>query len=222
MRQFYTNNPTDCLRLGDVVSGFSIATPSSDRLVKTDDTPHNLVITVVRPRYLVVMTPCCSIENGVVVLAPLANLRPAFFQNPHFVQDLARINRKVHPKDSVPPISWDALTPEQKAVKLNLDPGYVFLDCFVYEPHDFLPRYSVKKGKMAWETEHYMVDFKAMYRFECKMIRRENKNTPVPDGCNKLLELTAAARKELRDKLTYFFSRPADEDLDELLTQSAT
>jgi hypothetical protein len=216
MSQFYTNEPTNCLRLGDVVRGFAIATPKSDRLVESEDTPRDLVISVDRPRYLVVMTPCCSIEEGSVVLAPLGKVRHGFFKNPHFEEDLTRINRKVAPKDSLSPFVWEKLLPEEKTAKLNEAPGYVVFDCFVYEPHGLLRHYHVKTGKTDCETGHYMVDFKTMYRFECKMIRREKKNTPVPEGCNKLLQLTAAARKELRDKLTYFFSRPATEDLDEL------
>jgi len=217
MSQFYTSSPADCLRLGDVVSGFPIATPKSDRLVEGEGTPRNLIISVDRPKYLVVMTPCCSIEKGAVVLAPLGKLHHGFFQNPYFAEDFTRLNRKVPPKNSLPPLAWENLSPEEKAARLNEDAGYVLLEYFVYEPHGFLPRYRVKKDKTEWETGHYMVDFKTMYRFECKMIRRENQNTRVPEGCNKLLQLTAPARNELRHKFTYFFSRIPEEDRSELL-----
>jgi hypothetical protein len=216
MSEFYTTSPTDSLRLGDVVSGFTLVTPKSSRLVESEDMPRDFVIAVHEPRYLVVMTPCCSIEDGAVVLAPLSRVRHAFFRNPYFEEDLTRINRKVAPKDSMPSHGWERLKPEQKTARLNEDPGYVFLDCFIYQPHSLLARYHLRKEKMEWETGHYMVDFKAMYRFECALIRRENQVAPVPEGCRKLLQLTAMARKELRDKLTYFFSRPAEEDLREL------
>ena len=217
MSQFYTSSPMDCLRLGDVVSGFPIATPKSDRLVEGEGTPRNLIISVDQPKYLVVMTPCCSIEKGAVVLAPLGKLHHGFFKNPHFTEDFTRLNRKVAPENSLPPFAWEQLSSEEKAAKLNEGAGYAFRDYFVYEPHDFLPPYRVKKEKAEWETRYYIVDFKTMYRFECNMIRRENQNTPVPEGCNKLLQLTVVARNELRDKFTDLFSRIPEEDRGELL-----
>ncbi|MHB1037866.1 MAG: hypothetical protein ACYC0Y_24845 [Pirellulales bacterium] len=213
MCDFYTNRPEPGLRLGDVITGFPVTTPQAHRLTDSDDAPRSLVITVDQPRFLVVMTPCCSIEDGSVVLAPLNMVRSAFFMNPYFDADLTRINRRVTSKDSLPPIAWEQMKPEQRAAKLNEEPGLVFLECFVYAPHPLLPLYTLRKNAWTKETGHYLVDFKTLYRLECSLIKR---NAPAPTGCNKLLQLTANARKEMRDKLTYFFSRPAKEDLAEM------
>jgi len=207
MRQFYDSNPESALRLGDIVTGFPVTVPNA--VVGSQEDELNLSIRVTQPSFSVVMTPCCSIEAEAVTLAPLMQVRPAFFKSPYFTEDLTRINRIVEAKHSYPPQAWETMSPELKAEKLGQEPGYVFLECFIFAQHGLLPVYTVKIGKWQEDTGCYMVDFKALYRFESKQIRRD---AALPSG-NKILQLTAEARRDLREKLTFYFSRPAREDL---------
>ena len=214
MGRFYESKPDVALRLGDVVQGFPVTVPNAVLGSGVDEL--NLNIRVIQPRFLVVMTPCCSIEGEAMTLAPLTKVRPAFFKNPYLAEDLTRINRNVKPKDSYPPEAWDKMSAETKAERLSQEPGYVFLDCFVFAQHDLLPVYTTKLGKWQTQTGYYMVDFKGLYRFESKQIQRDQA---PPSGC-KILQLSAVVRKDLREKLTYYFSRPAREDMAALQSQS--
>ena len=208
MSDFYNETPDKTLRFGDVISGFQIAVPQAN-----DPCPikHNdWIIKVSRPSYAVVMTPCCSIENESVSLAPLFNIRPAFLKNDFFKEDLTRINDVVPGEHSVSSHVWKhSLPPERQQALLSQKPSYVSVECFIYASHDLLEEYVLntkEHGKV--NLKHYMVDFKTIYRVECDKIKRDRD---APKGI-KLLELTVQTRQLLRNKLVQYYSREADED----------
>jgi hypothetical protein len=209
---FYSDQPEQSLRFGDVVTGFQAAVPHIHR-PGPDAANLELSILVTRPQFFVVMTPCCSIEDKSISLAPLLAVRPAFFKNQFLREDLTRINSpEIPPEKSVPSEAWEKFTPEQKAATLAQAPGYVFLDCFVYESNPLFPEYELKQRGWSEKSRHRMVDFKQIFRVECGLVARDK---PAPEG-TKMLQLNAWARGLLRDKLAKFFSRVPEEDVLEL------
>jgi hypothetical protein len=202
---FYDNQPEKTLRLGDVITGFQVATPQVHQPFAEKS---EWTIAVAKPPYLVVMTPCCSIEKKGLVLAPLTPIRPVFLMNEHFAEDLTRINREVVPEKSVPIEVWEKrLPPERKEEMLAMGPSYAFRDCFVYDQHDLLRPYTLN-SKPPKETSFYMVDFKCTYRIDCNLIDRDV--APPPEM--KILQLSVPTRDELRRKLAMYFGRIPKED----------
>lgn len=207
MQPFYADNPSKIFRLGDVITGFHSAEVEMD--IPHDDAT-GLQIRVTRPKFFGVMTPCCSIENKVISVAPLVPLRHKFFDNPHLFEDFTRLNSRIEPQNTLPPIAWSNLTPEQRTDLLARGQSYIFIECFVYAPNAVLGTYPLKKGTQAWpEVGHWMLDFKSIFKIDCGQIER---NREAPAGI-KLLELRIPARSELREKLAYFFGRVPDEDI---------
>jgi len=204
---FYTDQLSSILRFGDVVTGFQLTALRVDS-PGASASQLDLKIHVTRPPYFAVMTPCCSIEMQSISLAPLTEVRHSFFSVPRFEEDLTRINVPMLADQAIPPKRWESMSPGEKSELLAKGPSYVFYECFVYEPHDVFRTYELKKGKLAWNVKHRMVDFKTIFRVECVHIDR---NRDAPSGI-KLLQMTTAARAQLRDKLTYYFGRNADEE----------
>lgn len=208
MSAFYAEPPSQIFRLGDIVTGFQHPAFQIDK-PGSDEIDTHLKIHLTRPLYFAVMTPCCSIENQCISLAPLIELRHKFFEFPRLVEDMTRLNITMKPEESLPPKAWDNLPLEQKGELLAKGDSYIFLQYFVYQPHAFLKPYALKKGSQVWPDIGYrMVDFKQTFRVDCSQIER---NRPAPVG-TKLLELSIAARSQLRDKLAHFFGRMPDED----------
>ena len=59
-----------------------------------------------------------------------------------------------------------------------------------------------------------MIDFRKIYSLNCNMVKRESELTEAdrPLIESKRLELSVDTRKLLRDKISYYFWRPAPED----------
>lgn len=207
MPAFYAENHSAVLRFGDVVVGFPVVIPATHEKDSAARTA-TWSIAVTRPAHLVVMTPCCSIEDKRIILAPLLPLRPAFFRNPFFAEDPTRINGKVPAEKSVPPEVWSHLLPEEQTKRLALGVLYVFDECFVYPPHALLDSYKLDRPGGAQQVGHYMLDFKTIYPVECKLV---NRGAAPPAGM-KLLQLSIPARQALREKTSLFFGRVAEED----------
>jgi hypothetical protein len=205
---FYTDQPTKNLRFGDVVTGFQLAALHMDIPTNAESSP-DLKIHLTRPQYFAVMTPCCSIEMQSFSIAPLVQVRSAFFAVPYFAEDLSRINVPAQPEKAVPPQHWDNLSAEEQLELVNQGLAYAFYDCFVYEPADLFTAYTVRKKKESWTTGHRLVDFKSIFRVECAQIERDRD---APGGI-KVYELTTLTRAQLRDKLTAYFGRNADAEI---------
>lgn len=201
---FYLDPPTKELRFGDVVTGFQHPTVRID----SPDLEVNLRISVTRPQYFAIMTPCCNIELKSFSLAPLESVRDALLKRPRLHENLSLINTPFVPKDGYTPEEIEKMDRDKQAELVSLPSAYSFLECFIYEPNPLFPKYEVKRAKQTWPNlQHRMVDFKSIFRVDCSLIEREQE---APSNV-KVAELTVTARAQLRDKLTYYFSRDADE-----------
>ena len=91
-----------------------------------------------------------------------------------------------------------------------MEPGgsYAFVDFFVYAPHGLLPTYTIRWNGEDRAIGHYRIDFRKMYKVDCDEVV-DPKNTPKRV---KRLQLSIDVRKQLREKLSHYFGRPARED----------
>ena len=205
---FYSEDPDKAFRLGDILQGFVFASTK----IESPSSLSNYSIDVSIPEYAVILTPCCSISEKVITLTPLLPLRGAFFKNPYFVEDLTRLNRLISPENSLPPVDWGRLPPEEKQKRLAEGEAYAFVDLFIYGNHDLLPSYAISRKEGNIDTNCYMIDFKKTYHINCDKILSP-KQVPLEA---KYLQLSIGTRKELRDKLTNYIQRIPDEDKDYL------
>lgn len=202
---FYQERMDEALRFGDVLMGFVIASPT----IKKPDAIEAYEIAIEIPSYCAVLSPCCSIGHKTISLSPLIRVRWKFFENPYFKKDLTRINREMKPEQAHSPQEWDGLPMERKQDKLKEGIGYALYDFFIYEKHDLLPKYELRGGgSETIETNYYMIDFKNIYRVSCNRINSA-KDSPLDTKC---LQLSIQTRKQLREKMAYYFHRPAPED----------
>ena len=208
---FYVTEPSKSLRMGDVVQGFVIAFPKVD-------TPDNQLIetysvTLNHPKYAAILTPCCSIENKEVLLAPLKKLKRSFYDNEYFYEDMTRINKMMSPKESMSATKWSSLGDDELRRRFNGDLTsltYAFKEIFIYDHHGLLEQYDLKHGNNCISCGFYMISFRDITRIECSAITRNIENCPG----FKLLEIAATARRDLREKMADYFGRPANEDIE--------
>lgn len=202
---FYQDEIDNALRFGDVLKGFILAESN----LKEPDPKEKYKIEINLPDYCVILSPCCSIGQKVISLSPLLPIKSSFFENPYFAEDLKRINRKMNPEQSVSPAIWESFSPEEKQKRLNEGYNYAVLEIFIYEEKDFFPKYVVKKkGGGEIETNCYMIDFRNTYKISCDKINSA-RDAPLNTKC---LQISIQTRSELRDKIAYYYSRPAPED----------
>jgi hypothetical protein len=195
------------LRFGDVLSGFFASTPSIHKPPLSGDMSFSVEISN-SPHY-VLLSPCCSIADKVVLLTPLIPVRAAFFKNPYFAEDLTRINRLVDAERSLPPEAWQKMEADEKIRRLGIDPAYTFFELFIYEQHDLFPEYRLPRKEGDITTKHFMIDFRFAFRVNCNGV---NSPEDSPLGA-KVLQLTTESRHELRQKISYFYSRVPKEDM---------
>jgi len=197
------------LRFGDVIRGFALSTPSIDSPPLNVNT-HEYKIEIALPNFCAVLSPCCSIDEKVISLSPLIQILSSFYLNPHFEEDLTRINRPVSPDKAIPPAGWETLTPLEQKQKMDAGLIYTHWEKFIYEKNDLFPIYTLKKTSSSWEktTNHYMIDFRNTFRVNCSKIVRPNK---APLG-TKCLQLSIETRKELREKISAYYWRIPEED----------
>lgn len=201
---FYLDPPTRELRFGDILTGFQHPTVRVDSL----DDLLELKVNVKRPQYFAVMTPCCNIELKSVSLAPLEKVRDSILKHPRLLENPGLINVEFAPKDGFTPEEIGKMDGPKQAELMAKPPGYSYLECFIYEPNVLFAEYEVKRGNQTWPNlRHRMVDFKSIFRVECSLIERGQE---APTNA-KVAELSVPTRAQLRDKLTYYFGRNADE-----------
>jgi len=204
---FYNDHPGGDLRFGDVVRGF-VATSPEFKLPSTDD-PPTWRLKVTLAKHFVVLSPCCSIDRGCLLLAPLLKIRPAFLTNPYLSEELTRLNTPVPADKSMTPSAWAGLPEMEKAKRLAKGPGLIFGECFIYAPNDCLGSYQMPTKGGTADQSTYLVDFGTTFRMECEAVSRDK---PAPAG-TKLLELSIETRTLLRTKIAAYFARVPDEDL---------
>jgi len=205
---FYESKTDRALRFGDVLKGFISTTPIiREPMIEEKDNEYHINVNMTK--FSVVMDPCCSIGDKKISLTPLIHLLPTSFNNPYLSEDLTRINREMEPHQAVPPNIWEKFTSEEKQKRLEIGKGYAFLNFFVYEGHDFLPKYTVNRREGNIETNYYMIDFRNMYKVNCDKIVSP---TEAPLEC-KILQVSIDARSQLRDKISYYYGRVPEEDI---------
>jgi hypothetical protein len=204
---FYEETSDMAFRFGDVLQGFILA---ASTIKEPTPTIKKYEVSIDLPIYSVILSPCCSIGDKVISLTPLIEVKGSFFDNPYFAEDVTRINRKMKPEQTIAPHVWDNFPPEQKQKRLNEGETYAFLSMFIYEKHDLLPIYPIKLGQRIINTNYYMIDFRNTCKVNCdKIISAER--APLELKC---FQLSVRTRTELREKITYYYSRPPKEDKD--------
>ncbi|MFA5164206.1 MAG: hypothetical protein WC481_01410 [Candidatus Omnitrophota bacterium] len=209
---FYSDKCDKELRFGDVLKGFISTTPFiKEPILKI---PHNdYKIDIQLPSYCVVLSPCCSIKKNKIdkqiLLSPLIQIIPSFFNNQYFIDDLTRINRTMNPEQTVARHTWEALPTEQKQKRLEKGAGYAFIELFIYEPNDYFPKYIVNRKEGNIETGYYMIDFGNTYKINCEALQEGQEETLLEA---KLWQLSVKSRQELRDKITCYYGRIPEED----------
>jgi hypothetical protein len=205
---FYSNTLEKSFRLGDILRGFINITPKIKEPF-FDKQNSDYSITIEYPEYSVVLSPCCSIGDKKICVTPLMQVRKSFYSNPHFVEDLTRINRKMRPQDAFAPDKWSVKSEQEKINILKDDFVYSLVELFIYAGHDSLPSYEMRlPGGKIKKTNCYLIDFRNIYKVDCDTILSPDK---VPIAA-KYLQLSINSRNELRDKLAYYFSRKPLED----------
>lgn len=205
---FYAKEMSEALRFGDVLRGYFSTTPViKEPALKEPIKRYNIDVNT--PIFSVVMDPCCQIGNKVISLNPLIPIRSSFFDNPYLAEDLTRMNRKMEPKQAIPPHAWEQLTLEQKQERLAVGLEYAFVSLFVYEKHDLLPKYPVHRREKDIETNFYMINFRDTHKLCCDKIITPT-DAPLE---SKVLELSIETRSQLRDKVASYYARAPPEDI---------
>ncbi len=216
---FYTDSPSNFLRMGDIVEGYVSAVPEIKEPIKNSFIDYK--VTVELPKLLVIITPCCSIGDKKVSVVPLEEVRKrkSLFEVPYLRADMTNINRIMEPEKSLSSENWKKLKPDEKIAIQNRPIEYAFEPLFVYAEHDKLPKYTVRlRGGDKIKSGYYMIDFRKASRMKCDcIISPENENAFTDEIQEKLLdsrklELSIDTREELRKKIAYYYRRVPKED----------
>lgn len=210
---FYQDKTDKMLRFGDVVRGYisidlDIKQPLSSPHIKVEDFQCRLDVDI--PTHSVVLTPCCSIEDGIISLTPLIPVLGDFFKNPYFVEDLTRINRLIEANQTLSPEQWERLSLEEQEAAIAKGKQYALTNYFIYEQNETFREYTLRKRGI----RYYMIDFRNTNKVKCKMVKRSDKLTEedAPLIESKVLQLSVEARGELRDKIAHYYYRTPEED----------
>lgn len=210
---FYTHAPSPFYRMGDIIENLHEVIPCYDS--KNNDFSVKFQIT----KRFVILTPCCSIEKKEAIVVPLKPLDTRLVVSEFLRDDFLLINSRISQKKVLGERAYakaleemvnEQTSPEEIAIFEN-SINYEFFELFVFGEHTDFEEYSVsrKRGKddtITVNTKCYMISFKDAMRVQSLIFNRDNSR------CAKLAELTPMARKALRDKLTFFYSRVPDED----------
>jgi hypothetical protein len=206
---FYEEKADPGFRFGDIIKGFITVTPRIDNPpLNIGNSDHSIEIS--NPPFYVVLSPCCSISDKMISLSPLIPVKDSIFNNPHFLEDLTRINRLVPPEKALPPNVYEKLSKEKFDEIMGKGLSYTHMELFIYKENEIFPEYTInRRNEPNLNTKYYMVDFRGIYRVNCsKIITPSN----VPSEL-KHLQLTVKSRSELRDKISFYFARRPDEDI---------
>lgn len=200
---FYVNRIDNELRFGDIIAWGTFATPKYGYQPNNQD----FKVDINFPQFSAVLTPCCSIKGDDINLSPLIKINKNYLDNPHFEGDLTIINRKMEPQMTVHPSRWEGFQPEEKIRREAEGLTYGFLDKFIYDQHELLPRYLIDKNR-GIRTGYYMISFKNNYKIDLTNVKDKN-NILIK---SKHLQLSVKSRNELRRKIATYYSREPKED----------
>ncbi|MFX1374905.1 MAG: hypothetical protein ACFFA0_03755 [Promethearchaeota archaeon] len=208
------------LRLGDVLEGYIeaiplIEEPLNDIIFKG----YKYDLKIHNPSFSIVMTPCCSIGQNTISLAPLRKITSDIFKdrNSKVIEDFTLLNSEIETKDIVSEEIWNnRYTPELRE-KYELEgKKWAYIDLFFYSEYNIFEEYEVevkysKDDIKSYKTRYYMVDFKNISQLRCnKIITNQIHDVILKTKC---LELSINAREQLREKITNYYGRIPDEDL---------
>lgn len=200
---FYNKSIDANLRFGDVLQGYLCVNPS----IKSPFSKINSLsykINVDFPDFVVLLSPCCSIGGKKILLSPLIPIRKEFIKIDYFKEDLTRLNRRMKHRDVFTEEQWNKKDDTEKVKILNGELVYTNMELFVYESNEIFPFYEIK----GYSINNYMIDFRSIYKIDCDEVISPDKS-PV---YSKRLQLTIDSREELRQKISFYFSRVPDED----------
>jgi hypothetical protein len=202
---FYQEEVDKAYRFGDVLKGFVLSYPNIDEpILKDKHYDSQYSVNIIVPEYCIILTPCCSIGEKSILLTPLIKIHKNFYKNPYFADNLLNINSPMEPEQSVSPDVWVKFDVDEKQKRLSASKGYAALEYFIYEKHHLFQEYLL--GNLT--TQYYMIDFRNIFKVNSDRIPNQ-KQAPLEAKC---LQLSVNARKELREKLSYYFFRAAPED----------
>lgn len=202
------------LRFGDLLQGFietvpHIENPLTDSFLKD----YKYHIESLIPEFSVIMTPCCSIGENTISLAPLKRITSDLYRNlsNEVINNFTILNFEVESKKIISPFNWNFLSKEQKAEKEAEGKAWVFIDRFFYKGCNLFEEYEILVRKEPFFVRDYVIDFKEIYQIKCnKIIYQKIDNDILSSKC---LELTIEARDEFRKKIANYYGRVPDEDL---------
>ena len=174
-----------------------------------NDIDKNYKIELEIPDYAVVLTPCCSIGEKVLSLAPLIQARSKFYKNEFFSGDLTRINRRLpDPSKAWAIADWESKEDEEKQSILEKNDPYTLVNFFIYEENDLFPEYTLRSRNI----RYHMINFNTVYNVKCDLIKRADE---MRDGDlilkSKILELSIDARKDLYEKISFYYRTPIED-----------
>ena len=217
--EFYAEQWSDNLRLGDIVTGYVLAEPHHTEPIKNSFVDYNVDVKL--PRLLAVLTPCCSIGAKTVLLAPLVQVNKVIivlFKNLNYRNNMTLLNLPHLPDE------WKQLD-EDVTPDPNGELTYSQDNLFFYAPteDETLKKYRVKLKINAnefdeFESGYYVIDFRHASKVNCNCIvhekdkRSDYKEALSKARSSKILELSKKSRSELRNKLAFYYSRKPDVD----------
>ncbi len=198
------------LRFGDVIKDFPVCFP----VISNPSLSEPYHIKVNSPTYSVVLSPCCSISDKILSIAPLQPLPSSLFTNPFLAEDPKRINSKIPADKSLPPQAWEKMEDSEKIERLSKKEGFVFVDHFVYDEHLLFPEYVINRKSGNITSKMYVIDFRTSVRIQCDKI----SNPTYLPGNSKVLQLSIETRDQLRKKIGSYYQRIPNEDAGILAT----
>ena len=210
---FYADILDNQLRFGDVVKGFVLATSAIEKPIMIRNEQHNYQVDINFPNLCVILSPCCTINektknDGIIAISPLIPIWVSFFDNQYFKEDLLSINKKMKPEQAVSPEIWARFSLEEQERRKSEGISYALLELFVYQKNDYFIDYPLTNSKHeSFTTNFFMINFRNNFKVDCKALKSKETLSEV-----KLLQLSANARKELRDKIADFYGRTPNED----------
>ncbi len=215
---FYEKEPDyTLLRFGDVIKGFFNFIPEiNDPIIPETLYESKLQMRITMPKFSVIVTPCCNIEEKTISLAPLLDIPVKYFSSPAIRKDFTLLNTEIDKQTIIPPHVWEGLPEEKKEENKKEGRLFTYLNLFFYAENELFKRYqvkkTVKKDEIEYETQYKMIDFKTIYQLNCEYIIRKDIGDKILKS--KCLELSENSRIDLRKKIAHYFGRiPKEEEI---------
>lgn len=204
---FYNEGPYKSFRFGDILKDFLTVEPTINNPISELSKAECRID--ISSGYYVLLSPCCSIDESILLLSLLVEIKKPFYKNAYFADDMTRVNLEIPPDKSMSPEDWNKLSQDEKNKRMGRGDAYTNLEFFVYENNGLLPEYKLIIRGNKIPNPPYMIDFRKTFFVKCDKIRRDQKDIPIEV---KLLELSVETRETLRNKLSHFYGRRPPED----------